>query len=117
MATNLEFIKYVCDQINGMGSIRYKRMFGEYMIYVNEKPILLICNDTVYVKILPCLNALCAECEKGFPYKGAKEHYILDVDNEELLKQIITPLEQVTPIPKPRATKVSQKKREPVLTE
>jgi len=102
MATNLEFVEYVCDQINGTGAVRYKKMFGEYMVYVNEKPILLVCNDIVYVKILQCLNALCVECDKGIPYKGAKEHYVLAVDNAELLEQIVDILEQVTPLPKPR---------------
>ena len=115
MATELEFVEYVCDQINGAGAVRYKKMFGEFMVYVNEKPILLICNDTVYVKILPCLNELCSECDKGFPYKGAKEHYVIDVDNAELLKQTISALEQVTSLPKSRAKSSSSKKRKPVL--
>ena len=42
MATNLEFVEYVCDQIDGVGAVRYKKMFGEYMVYVNEKPIVSI---------------------------------------------------------------------------
>jgi DNA helicase-2/ATP-dependent DNA helicase PcrA len=35
-----------------VGAVRYKKMFGEYMVYVNEKPILLVCDNTVFVKIL-----------------------------------------------------------------
>lgn len=38
--------------------------------------------------------------EIGFPYKGAKEHYVLDIDNSEFCKSIIIELEKVTPIPK-----------------
>lgn len=33
MATSTEYIEFVCDQIIGTGEIRYKKMFGEYMIY------------------------------------------------------------------------------------
>lgn len=50
MATSVDFINYVCEQIVGVGDIRYRKMFGEYMVYVNYKPILLICDNTVYVK-------------------------------------------------------------------
>ena len=115
MATDLEFVEYVCDQVNDTGNVRYKKMFGEYMIYVNEKPILLVCSNTVFVKILPCLDGLCADCDKGFPYNSAKEHYILDVDNAEFLKQIINILEPITPLPKSRAKNASPKKRKPAL--
>ena len=75
MATTVDFIEYVCGQIDGAGAVSYKKMFGEYMSYVNDKPILLVCDNTVYVKILPCLDSLMAGADKGYPYDGAKEHY------------------------------------------
>ena len=37
MSTSLDFIEYVCEQIAGVGPIRYRKMFGEYMVYVNER--------------------------------------------------------------------------------
>lgn len=40
MATTIYFIEYVCEQISSVGAVRYKKMFGEYMVYVNEKPVL-----------------------------------------------------------------------------
>ncbi len=49
MATSLEFIDFVCEQINHPGELRYKKIFGEYMVYLNNKSILLVCNDTVYM--------------------------------------------------------------------
>ena len=55
MATSVEFIEYVCEQIRGVGEVRHKKMFGEYMVYVNDKPVLLVCNDTVFVKPLETL--------------------------------------------------------------
>ena len=36
MATTNEYIEYVCEQIQGVGEIRYQKMFGEYMVYVNQ---------------------------------------------------------------------------------
>ena len=105
MATTVDFIEYACGQIEGAGAVRYKKMFGEYMAYVNDKPILLVCDNTVYVKILPCLDGLMADAEKGHPYEGAKEHYILDIDDADLAKAVVAVLEPVTPFPKPRKKK------------
>jgi TfoX/Sxy family transcriptional regulator of competence genes len=39
MATTVDFIEYVCGQIEDAGAVRYKKLFGEYMVYVNDKPI------------------------------------------------------------------------------
>ena len=105
MATTLDYVEYVCGQIDGVGAVRHKKMFGEYMVYVNDKPILLVCDNTVYVKILPCIGDLCAGCDKGFPYNGAKWHYIFDIEDAEYAKQVVAALEPVTPVPKPRKKK------------
>lgn len=105
MATTEDFIKYVCDQISGIGETRYKKMFGEYMVYVNDKPVIIVCNNIAYVKDLPEISELMQNSEKGFPYKGAKEHHILDIDNSELSKKVISELEKVVPVPKPKKKK------------
>ncbi len=108
MATTVDYIEYVCDQIRGVGVIKYKKMFGEYMVYVNDKPILLVCDNTVFVKKLDCILQLMEGAEQGAPYKGAKEHYILDVEDKELSKEVIALLEQVIPIPKPKKKKIKE---------
>ena len=105
MATTKNFIEFVCNQIDGVGVIRYKKMFGEYMVYVNEKPVLLVCDDTVYVKTHESIQNMMGDTDKGFPYEGAKEHYVLDIDNADSCKEIIKILEPNIQIPKPRKKK------------
>ncbi len=51
MATSLEYMGFVCEQMLGLGDVRYRKMFGEYMVYLNDKPILLICNNTAFIKM------------------------------------------------------------------
>ena len=58
MATTKDYIEYVCERLHGAGGLRYRKMFGEYMVYVNDKPVLLVCDNTVFVKIVPELAAL-----------------------------------------------------------
>ena len=52
MPTTVDYIEFVCDRINKQYNVRYKKMFGEYMVYANEKPIFLVCDNCVYVKKL-----------------------------------------------------------------
>lgn len=86
MATSQDYIEFVCDQVRGVGDIRHKKMFGEYMVYVNDKPVLLVCDNTVFVKKREEIAALMADADVGNPYEGAKEHYVLDVEDTELAK-------------------------------
>ncbi len=102
MATEISFINYVCEQLNGIGNIRYKKMFGEYMVYVNDKPIIIVCDNTAFIKKLDCIKEIMKNADVGFPYKGAKEHYVLDIDNASFSKMVVTQLEKIIPIPKKR---------------
>jgi len=105
MATTLEFIEFVFDLIDNGWNKRYRKMFGEYMVYVNDKPLLLVCDNTVYAKKLDCIKPFVREEECGFPYNGAKEHYIIDFEDEESFRRIIEELEKVMKVP------VKKKKR------
>jgi len=110
MATTADFIEYVCDQISGTGEIRYRKMFGEYMVYINDKPILIVCDNTVYIKKLDCIADNMENAETGFPYTGAKEHYILEIDNPDFCKEIISLAKPFIPIPAPKKKKTTIKK-------
>lgn len=107
MATTQDFIEFVCDQIDNGWDVEYKKMFGEYMVYVNRKPVLLVCNNSVFVKELECISHLSNDWMKGFPYPGAKEHYVVDIDDKELLNEAIKELEKVIQIPVKKKSKKS----------
>jgi len=110
MPTTLEYAEYVCDQIRNTGVVRYRKMFGEYMIYVNDKPLLLVCDNTVYVKKLDCIADIMREAQMGFPYQGAKEHYVLDIDDSGLSDEVIMRLEPITKVPAPKKKPLKNKK-------
>lgn len=105
MGSTDDFTAYICDQLEGVGAIRSRKMFGEYMIYVNDKPVVLVCDDTVFLKMLPCLEQLLAGRPTGNPYEGAKEHYILDPDDRDTLRRAATLAEEVTPLPQKRKSR------------
>lgn len=105
MATTVDFIEYVCHQIESVGAVRYRKMFGEYMVYINDKPVLTVCDNTVFVKQLDSIKDLMLSAEIGKPYKGAKDHYILEIDNTNLAQKVVAEVEKVTPLPKKKTKK------------
>jgi len=40
MASNIEFVEFICYQLQELGHIRFRKMFGDY--YVNEKLLLML---------------------------------------------------------------------------
>ncbi|MEF9969704.1 MAG: TfoX/Sxy family protein [Ruthenibacterium sp.] len=105
MATTLDFITYVCEQIAETGAVRFRKMFGEYMVYVNDKPVLLVCDNTVYVKKMAQIADKMRNAACGMPYEGAKEHYILDIDDADFSREIVTILERITLFPQKKPKK------------
>ena len=67
MACTTDFIDFVCSQVEGVGVIRAKKMFGDWMIYIDEKPIILACDNTCYVKMLPVIADMMTDAGTGFP--------------------------------------------------
>lgn len=106
MASSKEFVDFVCEQISELGDIRYRKMFGEYMVYYKDKPVLMVCDDTVYIKQLECVKEHMKDAQIGVPYEGSKQHYILDIDDAEFAKMIVKILEPEIPVPKKRGKKI-----------
>lgn len=98
MATSADYLTFVLEQLPPLGGVRSRKMFGEY-------PVLLVCDNTVFVKKLPVLDNLMYDTPCGCPYEGAKEHYMLDVEDRELTEQVLRAVEAATPLPKPRKKK------------
>ena len=90
------------EQLRDIDGVTYKKMFGEYMVYVHEKPVLLVCDNTVLVKEVPELAELMRDAPEGYPYDGAKLHYLLDIEDRELTSRVIAILEPITPLPRRR---------------
>lgn len=100
MATTLSYINYVCEQLEGVGEIRYRKMFGEYMVYVDDKPVVIVCDNTAYVKKLDVISEMMKDASFGYPYEGAKEHYILNIDDALFSQRVIKEVASVTKLPR-----------------
>lgn len=102
MACSVEFIEFLEAALKDVGEVRSKKMFGDWLIYINDKPIITACDDMAFVKKSPFIENLMEDAECGCPYEGAKEHYILDFEHREQALEVVRKLVEVTPVPKKR---------------
>lgn len=100
MACTSDFIEYICDTLAPLGEVRSRKMMGDYVIYVNEKCVITACDNIAYVKKLPCIADLMTDAECGCPYTGAKEAYILDLDDASKSLKVIETIWEHLPFPK-----------------
>lgn len=108
MSSTMEFVEYVCNQIAGGGEISYKRMFGEFGIYCNNKIIGLICEDQFYLKKTSFGEGkLGGNVEEGSPYTNAKPHFLIEaLEDREFLAELITGTCEELPTAKPKKKRV-----------
>ena len=105
MSSSPEFVRYLCEQLEGTGEVRFRKMFGEYWIYLNDRPAVLVCGNTPFIKPLPCVAELLKERPMALPYEGyegTKLHYVLDPDDGETLRRAALLVSENTPLPKKR---------------
>ena len=80
MSTQKETVEFIIGKLGNPKRFSARAMFGEYALYADGKVVALVCDNQLYVKILPASEQLGEICEKGPPYPGAKPHYIVEED-------------------------------------
>jgi TfoX/Sxy family transcriptional regulator of competence genes len=50
MSSELEFVQHVYDFVREVGEVSYKKMFGEYAVYVGPKVVALVCDNSLFLK-------------------------------------------------------------------
>jgi TfoX/Sxy family transcriptional regulator of competence genes len=108
MATQRETIDFLLQRLRPRERFSARAMFGEFALYADGKIVALVCDDRLYVKIVPASNALETLCEKGPPYPGAKPHYIVEeghLSTIPMLSEILFAIASAAPIRKRSKTK------------
>ena len=90
MASSREYLDFVLEQLEGISGIDY----------INNKPAIMVCDNTPMVKKLPELLELMQGAPDVYPYEGAKVHLALDIENHALTRQVLEVIDRVTPVSK-----------------
>jgi TfoX/Sxy family transcriptional regulator of competence genes len=107
MASDQQFVSFICEQMADAGPISARKMFGEFAIYCGEKVVALVCDNQLFVKPTAGGKALLGDPAEGPPYPGAKPHFLIDdgLDDREALSQLIALTARELPVPKPKTPK------------
>lgn len=109
MASKIEFVEFIAEQLGHAGTITYRKMFGEYGIYCNGKIFGVICDDQLYIKITEAGRKIYPKLQEAPPYDGAKNYFLMeDVEDQELLTSLVTATYQELPEPKPKKKKAKK---------
>ena len=70
MASHPDFVNFVADQLREAGTIRSRKMFGEYGLYCDGVFFAVICDDQFFVKPPPRARRPSRTCPRPRPMKG-----------------------------------------------
>jgi TfoX/Sxy family transcriptional regulator of competence genes len=107
VASDLNFVEYVIDQMASLDGVRHRNMFGEYVVYYNEKVIALICDNQLFVKATQAGRSFIGNVVEAPPYPGAKLAFLIQdqLEDKEWLCQLIKLTEKELPAPKVKKKK------------
>ena len=105
MATDASFVEYIQTQSGWAGELSYKKMFGEYALYLHGKVVAFACDNQLYVKPTEAGRTLLGKVSEHPPYPGAKLYFRIDDETEDrdLLHRLFQTTAQALPLPKPKA--------------
>lgn len=104
MATDQDFITYVAEQA-GLGErLTQRKMFGEYALYVDEKVVAFVCDNSLFVKPSQAAARLAPDLPQRAPYPGAKNYPVADelLDDADALRRLLVETAALMPAPKPK---------------
>ena len=91
MATDKSFVEFIVDQIENVGQITFKKMFGEYAVYCNGKVVALVCDNQLFVKPTEGGRAFIGSVVEAPAYIGAKLSFLIDdrIEDREWFSNLI----------------------------
>lgn len=101
MASDESFVQFIAEQIQNAGVVRYRKMFGEYALYCNDKVVALICDNQLFLKSTDAGKAYLGEAIEAPAYPGAKPSFLIDerFEDSEWLSKLIQLTEKALPTP------------------
>ncbi len=108
MATDRDFVQFIAGQIENAGDICYKKMFGEYAIYIGRKVVALVCDNQLYVKPTTGGREYIGNVVEASPYPGARVSFLIEegIEDSDWLTELIRITEREVPEPKPKGKKI-----------
>lgn len=107
MASDQSYVEYVCDQAGLGTSLSYRKMFGEFALYLDGRVVALVCDNQLFVKPTAEGRKMLGVVSEYSPYPGAKPQFRIgdELDDRDLMKRLFVATARALPPPKAKATK------------
>lgn len=104
MASDQSFVEFIVDQIENADEITFKKMFGEYGLYCDDKIVALICDNQLFIKPTKAGESFISNVVKVPPYSGAKPYFLIEeqMEDRDWLSNLIKLTAKELPKPKPK---------------
>jgi len=114
VASDREFVTFVCEQLRGAGEISSRRMFGEAAVYFQDKVVGLVCDNQLFIKATEPGRAKIGVPTEAPPFPGASNWFLMaDLDDPEFLADLVRTTAAALPEPKLKAKKTRRAKAKP----
>lgn len=115
MASDLTTVTFIVDQ-SGLGPrLAFRRMFGEYALYLQGKVVAFVCDNKLFLKPTDAGRALLGTPTEAPAYPGSKMHFLLEgeLDEPELLRRAFEVTASALPLPPPKPPRKARPPPEP----
>lgn len=113
MATDRNFIDYVSEQIALGDRLTHRTLFGEYALYVDQKVVAFVCDNSLYIKPSMAVEDLAPGLPRRPPYPGAKDYPVADelLDDSDVIRALILETARLMPAPRQKRTPGAKRSR------
>ena len=103
MASSREYLDFILEQLSEAGSVTWRAMMGEFILYDRGKIFGGIYDDRLLVKPTKSALSKMPDAELEAPYEGAKKMLLVDrVEDRAFLKELLEAMWEELPAPKKR---------------
>ena len=105
MATEESFVQHVVEQSGLGGRLTFRKMFGEFALYLDGRVLAFACDNQLFLKPTDAVRGLFRTPPlNGTPYPNAKMHWLLadELEDRELLARLLVETARALPAPKPK---------------
>ena len=90
MASGIEYLDYVMEQLSGTEGVTCRAMMGEYIVYCRGRIVGGVYDDRFLVKPTPSAEALMPGAPRETPYPGGKEMLLVEnLDDRAFLDRLL----------------------------
>lgn len=103
MASDTAFAEEICTLLG----CTCKKMFGEYTLYLREKPVALICDNRLFIKPAKTVRQLLgSSAVEAPPYPSARPHFLIaEPRNREKILPLLEAAFAELPFPRTKKNK------------